>query len=113
MLGQAAWETIPGMTQDALSAPLSQSSFAEIDFGPLRTSTYADVYVFAAVFELRDAVLALGEISGQNATKGKKLYILAQRKFSLVKKDVGPRAARYDEEQLAAYLRNPLLSPPP
>jgi len=70
------------------------------------------VYVFAAVFELRDAVLALGEISGHDATKGKKLYILAQRKFSLVKKDVAPRAARYDKEQLAAYLKNPLLSPP-
>ena len=65
MLGQAAWETIPGVTQDALSALLSQSSFAEIDFGPLRTLTYADVCVFAAIFELRDAVLALGEITSR------------------------------------------------
>ena len=47
---------------------------------------------------LNSGILALGAFSGRDATKRKKLYNLVQGKFSLVKKDVAPRAAQYDKK---------------
>ena len=73
VFGLASLGVLSTVTRGSLSALLSGLPLAEIDFGPMRILTYADAGVFASVLELKDAVLALGEISRQDGTANKKL----------------------------------------